>query len=54
MPKNKRLTMTYSAEEKVEDELDGVERDPDGNVTIGVPLIVAAAVPPPDNEEETN
>ena len=51
--RNKRLTMVYSTEDRTE-ELEGVEVDPDGNVTIGVPLITAEAVPPPSDEEETN
>lgn len=54
MPKHKRLTMVYSAEDR-DEKLEDVEVDSDGNVTIGVPLITAAAVPPPpDDEEESN
>lgn len=53
MPKNKRLTMVYSADDRTE-KLEGVDVDPDGNVTIGVPVAMASAVPPPDDEEETN
>lgn len=49
MEKDSGLTMTYSAEDETE-KLDGVEVSPEGNVTIGVPLIVAMAVPPPDDE----
>ena len=50
--RNKRLTMIYSAEDRTE-ELEGVEVDSAGNVTIDAPVADSVAVPPPD-EEETN